>query len=406
MTKVVLAFSGGLDTTYCAKYLQEEGYEVITVTVDTGGFSEAELECIGEKAKSIGSTRHYTIDAKQRLFESIVKYVIMGNALYEDSYPHMCSDRYIISEIVAEIAKKENTSYVAHGSTGQGNDQVRFDAALMCIDNSIKIITPIREKKLSRDAEIRYLENRGINVDKTAKKYSVNENIFGRTISGSEIDNNKEPAITVFKLTAHANDDAKIQAEYAEIEFSKGIPVALNRKKMSGASMLQKLNSIAGKQGIGQGIYIGNCIIGVKGRIAFECPGITTLIGAHKALEQLILTKHQMDIKRAVAYEWSNLIYTGKYFDPAVRDINAFFETNQQQVTGLVKLRLHNGTILPVEVKSDNSLIRKDIAVYAQSSSWSSEDAVGFIKLFSMQQKIANSTKGLMPQVNGRDEDV
>jgi argininosuccinate synthase len=390
--KIILAFSGGLDTTFSIPYLQEKGFEVITVTVNSGGFSDEEIIEIEQKAKNLGVVKHYTVDAQSDLFEQIIKWVIMTNGLYEDSYPNLCADRYLIAAKSIEIARKENAEYIAHGSTAMGNDQVRFNMALTCLAPDIKIVEPVKDPDIngSRDKEIAYLEDKGITYPSKHKKYSINQNVMGITYSGSEIDRDEEPEEGMFKLTKINNQK---DSEYFEVGFESGIPVSLNGTKMEGIEIVKKLNKEVGECGYGKAYYTGDTIIGIKGHIAIEAPGIFSLIVAHKALEQYVLTKEQIIFGKEVSAKMTDLIFTGKLFDPLFENLKEFVLSQQENVTGVVKLKLENGSLLPVSVNSKYSLVNHSIGSYAQSSSWTSEDANGFIKLYGLQQYISNQIK-------------
>jgi argininosuccinate synthase len=387
--KVILAFSGGLDTSFCVPYLMEQGYEVITVTVDTGGFTKKELQEIAVKSKKLGAIKHYQIDGKKVMFEKIGSYIIKTNGLYEGSYPNMCSDRYIIAEEAIKIAKKENATAISHGSTAMGNDQVRFDISLMTIAPEIKIVTPIREMGGDRIKEEKYLQEKGFPVSVLHKKYSVNQNILGVTYSGAEIDKVQEPDESMFVWTKLTKKDSL----HLTIGFEKGVPVSLNDKELEGSEILQVLNKTVGSYGFGQGYYTGNCVIGIKGHIAFEAPGVLALIQAHKALEQLVLSKAQYSIGNFINEQFTELLYAGKFYESAVKDIKSFIDSQQQQVTGTVTVKLIPHQIQIVAATSPFSLINSSVAVYAQSSSWSVGDAEGFIKLFGMQGRIAAQIK-------------
>ena len=384
MKKVILGFSGGLDTSFCVVYLREKGYEVVTVTVDTGGFSQDELVTAEKKSYKLGASKHYSVDSKNEFYNKAVSYLIKANGIYEDQYPNMCIDRYIIAEKLIETAKKENASIISHGSTGQGNDQVRFDSSIYSLSPEIEIIAPIRELGIKRKEEISYLENKGHQIEQQYKKYTINQNIFGFTISGSEIDDYKEPGADSIILTKKTKHDP----EYFLIGFEKGLPISLNGEEKTGPEIIQILNKEVGGHGFGRKIALNNTIIGIKGRIVFESPGILTIISAHKALEKAVLTKEQYDFKEIAGQKWSNLVYSGKYHDPLVTDLNDFLDSTQKNVTGSVKMKVYEGDCLAVELSSDYILDAKEIATYAQNASWSKEDAEGFVKLWSLQQKI------------------
>ncbi len=390
MKKVILAFSGGLDTTFCTIYLQEKGYQVITATVDTGGYSEEDLKRIEEKSKRLGAVKHYAVDARETIYQNIIQYLIKLNGLYEEDYPLMCADRYIIAEEVLKIAEQENADAVAHGSTAVGNDQVRFDGTFLTLNSRIEVITPIKELGITRKQEMEYLEQRGIAVDHIYTKYSVNQNIFGVTVSGTEVDENKEPDESAYQLT---KKEAGAAGEYVTIEFCEGVPCKLNGEALPGIQILMKLNAILGKYGYGSDIYIGDCIIGIKGRILFEAPGLLALVEAHKKLEQLTLTKKQISFSRVAGTQWTDLVYNGLYYEMLTRDLECFADSVQKRVSGTVKIKAEANRIAVVELSSPNSLVKKDIAMYAQKASWSAAEANGFIRLHTLQQQLTGTKK-------------
>ena len=386
--KVILGYSGGLDTKFCLAQLKEQGYEVITVTVNTGGFDEDKLTAIEESAKELGSSKHYTIDAEEKIYEKIIQYLIKLNGLYEGDYPIMCSDRHIIAEEMLSIAGKENTKIVAHGCTGAGNDQVRFDSAILALNSKAIILAPVRQLAISRESEIAYLESKGFEVSIESKKYTINENIFGTTFSGSEIDLLKEPDKKACKLVFLDNGyDAN--CKYLEIEFKEGLPIKLDGEVIPGIKILKKLNAIVGNCGYGKQIYTGDCIIGIKGHILFEAPGILTLIEAHKKLEQITLTKEQIMLNQTMSSKWADLVYSAKYYEPVVKNIEAYADSVQANVNGIVKIKLEANRILIVELSSPNSLLKAEKGSYAQKATWSSQEAEGFINIYSMQQQIS-----------------
>ena len=383
--KIILAFSGGLDTSFAVLHFKEKGYDVVTLTVDTGGFEEEEIKRIEDRSKELGAKKHYFVDAKKEIFEEIISNLIKANGLYQGVYPNMCADRYTIAKHLVRIAEEEKTLLVSHGSTGAGNDQVRFDITCACLNPKLKMIAPIRELGITRPEEIKYLEEKGFQVPKKTKRYTINENVFGRTVSGSEIDENKEPSEEAWELTKIT----KQQPEYFEIEFNKGIPVALNKEKMHGADILKKLNKEAGAHGYGRGLYFEDETIGIKGIQAFEAPGLLLLIEAHRALERAVMTRRQQITKAPLEMLSADLVYRGMLYEPVMRDIKAFVDSSQRFVSGTVRMKLHNKTAFAVGVYSPYVLVRKDIAEYAQRASWKGEEAEAFIKIFSLQQRIA-----------------
>ncbi|MFN4132798.1 MAG: argininosuccinate synthase [Candidatus Hadarchaeales archaeon] len=388
--KVVLAFSGGLDTSFCVRYLTEErGYEVITATVDTGGLSAEELGYIERRSKELGAAKHYFVDAKDEIFDEIISYIIKANALYQGVYPLMCSDRYTIAKHLVEIAKKEGASAVAHGCTGAGNDQVRIDISVKCLAPELKIIAPIRELGMRRPQEIEYLEKRGFKVKTETKKYTINENVFGRTISGSEIDENKPPSDDVWVLSKIT----KAAPESIVVTFERGVPVKVDGRSMKGIEILQMLNQRVGAHGYGRGLYVEDETLGIKGYQAFEAPGLLFLVEAHRALERLVLTHYQLNAKLPLENLYADLSFRGMFYEPVMRDIESFVDSTQEVVTGEVQMRVDRGSLLQESVSSPYSLIREDIARYAQAASWRGDEAEAFIKMYSLQQRIAASRK-------------
>lgn len=386
--KVVLAFSGGLDTSFCVLYLIEKGFDVITVTVDSGGFSDDELKEINEKSKALGAIKHYQIDYKKNYFNSIIKWILRTNGLYEGSYPNIVSSqRYGIVEKCIEIAIKEDAKYIANGNSGMGNDQVRFNIPLKILAPHITLIEPIKDMGGNRDEEKKYLKIKGFPVENSNKKYSINVSLMGITYSGSEIDQNLEPDPSIFKWVTGKLVNKKT---YFEIFFDKGIPKKFNSKSLDGWKILDILNHEVGAYGFGKGYYTGDCMIGIKGHLAFEAPGILFLIKAHQALEQYVLSKPQIYFGNLVSNEMTEYIYNGKFYDSHVDSLKAFINKQQKNVTGKVLMKLEHGNALPVSVKSKYSLIDPKIAMYAQSKTWTKQEVDGFIKLYGLQSVIAS----------------
>ncbi len=386
--KVVLAFSGGLDTTYCLTYLIEKGFEVYTAFVNTGGIDEAGSEHIKSRSLSLGAKEHFTINAEDSFFNKVIQYIIKFNSCYQDDYPLLCSDRYVIAEEVIKIANKLNADNVAHGCTNIGNDQVRFDSAFLFLNNKINIIKPIKEQNITRDEEIEFLKNKGVNIEFKYSKYSINQNILGCTISGSEIDKHEEPESCAYQLHGNSHNG---NSEYLTIEIKAGVPVKLNSESLTGSEILKKLNVIGSKFSIGKEIYTGDCIIGIKGRILFEAPGIFILMKAWKKVTQYVLTKQQLSFFRFSSEKWGDLVYSGLYFEPLCRDLECMIDNSFKNITGTVKIKLSDNNFEVVEVKTPLSLFNSDVAVYAQKSKWTNEVTDGFIKLHTLQQNISGS---------------
>jgi argininosuccinate synthase len=382
MKKIVLAFSGGLDTSFCVPYLIEKGYEVHTIFVNTGGIPVVEEKKISKRAAELGAKKHLNVNVELPLWKQIIKPLIWSGSMYQDKYPALCSDRYLIVTEAIKLCKKLNTKYVSHGCTGMGNDQVRFDLSIQAFGN-YKTITPIREiqNKVSdvRGYEKKYLIERGFKVSSLHSKYSINENLMGVTVSGSEIDDWKEPSKESYILCS-TPDKYPAKPKKITIEFIKGEARKIDGKSIKGADLLRALNKIGGKYGIGREIFAGDTIIGIKGRFLFESPGISILQRAHRALEESIFTDKQNFFKPIVGKKWVELIYGGFYFDPLARNLETFLEDIQKPVNGKVTVLLSPGKVEAVSVDAKKILVSKD-AIYAQSASWGIEESAGFIKL-------------------------
>ena len=382
MKKIVLAFSGGLDTSFCVPYLIDQGFEVHTIFVNSGGTSASEEKKISKRAYELGAKKHINVSIETSLWKEIIKPLVWSGSLYQDKYPALCSDRYLIVSEAIKLCKKLNTKYISHGCTGMGNDQVRFDLSIQAFGN-YKTITPIREiqNKVTdvRRYEQEYLKNKGFKVSTLHTKYSINENLMGATVSGSEIDDWKEPSKESYILCNTPNKYPS-KPKKLEIEFSKGEAKKVNGKSMKGPDLLRMLNQIGGKYGIGRELFAGDTIIGIKGRFLFESPGISILQRSHRALEEAIFTDKQNNFKPLIGKRWVELVYGGFYFDPLTKNLENFLEDIQKPVTGKVTVLLTAGKVEAVAVDSKKILVSKD-AVYAQSASWGVEESAGFIKL-------------------------
>ena len=391
--KVVLAFSGGLDTSFCVVRLKAQGFRVITVFVTTGDLSGPARNEIERRARKLGAWRHYTIDVSDKVYRNIVAYLIKSSGLYQGVYPQLCADRYAIVEECVRIAQRSGTKLIAHGCTAMGNDQVRFDVSIRALGDH-RIIAPIRELQAKiktglRQYEADYLQRAGFPVPRRQKKYTVNQNLLGVTISGSEIDDLGEPSEDAYILT---RSRAAVKPRYVEIGFEHGLPVSLNGKITPGPQILKILNKIVGSYGIGRFTYTGDCVIGIKGRIAFECPGLHALLTAHRVLEEAVLSKEQNRFKRPLADQWAHLVFSGLYFDPLRADLERCLDSLQRFVTGRVVLKLQTRNLEAVSYSS-SYLLRSKKVVYAQQSTWQPVEAEGFVKLYGMSTTLAGQRR-------------
>jgi argininosuccinate synthase len=386
---IVLAFSGGLDTSFCIPYLQEQGYAVHTVFADTGGVDAQERDFIEKRAAELGAASHVTVDGGPAIWNGFVKPFVWAGEGYQGQYPLLVSDRYLIVDAALKRAAELGTKAIAHGCTGMGNDQVRFDLAVKALGD-YEIVAPIREIQKehtqTRAYEQAYLEERGFGVRARQQAYTINENLLGLTMSGGEIDRWEAPG-------EGARGWCATRAEWPEgplsvtLTFVNGEAVALDGETLAGEKILARLNKLFAAYGVGRGVYTGDTVIGLKGRIVFEAPGLVSLLAAHRALEDAVLTKQQNRFKPDVARKWVELVYEGFYHDPLKTDIEAFLQSSQAKVNGEVVLETRGGRVDAVAVKSPHLLNAKG-ATYAQSADWGVEEAEGFIKLFGMSSTL------------------
>lgn len=386
--KVLLAFSGGLDTSFCAMYLaQEKGYEVHTAVANTGGFSVAELKIIEDKAYRLGAKSHVTLDVTQEYYEKSIKYMVFGNVLRNGTYPISVSSERIFQAIaIINYAKEIDAQYVAHGSTGAGNDQVRFDLTFDVLAPNIKILTPTRDMVLTREYEINYLKEHGFVADFTKMEYSINKGLWGTSIGGKETLKSEQ----TLPESAYPSQVEKEGEETVTISFENGEICAVNGQTNENKVLLiNQLEEIASKYGIGRDMHIGDTIIGIKGRVGFEAAAPLLIINAHKMLEKHTLTKWQQYWKDQLGNWYGMFLHEAQYLEPVMRDIEQFLQSSQQNVTGtvIVKLRPYNYTLVGVESSFD--LMKTDFGEYGEvNRAWSADDVKGFTKILGNQMKI------------------
>jgi argininosuccinate synthase len=391
--KVVLGFSGGLDTSYCAKYLtDEEGYEIHSVIVNTGGFSKEELKHIEEHAYRLGVKTHTTVDAVKSYYDDIVKYLIYGNCLKNNTYPlSVSAERLSQALFIAEHVKKVGAEAVIHGSTGAGNDQVRFDMIFNILIPGIEIITPIRDNKLSREEEVAYLKSKGVQMNFEKSVYSINKGLWGTSVGGKETLNSKGS----LPEEAWPTQVTKTGSEEVKLGFVKGELITINDKSFGHPTeAIQYLQTIAGAYGVGRDIHIGDTIIGIKGRVGFEAAAPMVIIKAHHALEKHVLTKWQLNWKDQLALFYGNWLHEGQILDPVMRDIEAFFTNSQQNVTGNVFVQLQPYRFNVIGIESEYDLMSNKFGKYGEmNNGWTGDDVRGFTKIFGNQTMIYHSVK-------------
>jgi len=385
--KLVIAYSGGLDTSYCTVHLsKDEGFDVHAVSVNTGGFTSGDIKEIENNAYKMGATTYKNIDAVNTFYKKVVKYLIYGNVLKNNTYPLSVSAERIVQAIeIIEYAKSINAKYIAHGSTGAGNDQVRFDMIFQVLAPDIKIITPIRDKKLSRQEEIDYLVANGIDMSWEKAKYSVNKGLWGTSVGGEETLTSDLP----LPEGAFPSQLKREKEEKVTLTFDKGELVAFNGKENSPEKNIELLNDIASDFAIGRDIHVGDTIVGIKGRVGFEAAAATVIIKAHHLLEKHTLTKWQLQHKDYLANWYGTHLHEGIYLDPIMRNIEAFLESSQSHVSGDVVVTLKPYHFTLDGVTSDNDLMSAEFGSYGEMNlGWTAEDAKGFIKIYSNQNKI------------------
>lgn len=387
---LVLAFSGGLDTSYCVPRLTEDGWAVQTAFVDTGGTSPAQRDAIRAQALAVGAVEHHSVDARREVFERFVRYLIQGNVLRGAVYPlSVAAERTQQALSVIAVARAAGAAAVAHGSTGAGNDQVRFDVAIRVLAPELEIVTPIRDAGVQRADAIAYLEARGLPVPAQASAYSVNRGLWGTTYGGGWThDSWAGPPAELFDPPADAPAPAEIT-----IAWEHGVPVALDGAALAGADLVDALGGLCERYGAGRGIHVGETAMGIKGRIGFEAGAALVLVAAHRELEKLVLTKWQTFWKDQVAQFYGDRLHEGHYFDPALRDIEAMIESSQRRVTGETRVRLAPGRFHVVGTRSPHSMMDPAVATYGEENRlWTGDEARAFARVQAIPSLLAART--------------
>jgi len=395
--KILLAFSGGLDTSYCARYFAVDlGMEVHTVIVDTGGFSANELYHIEQRALACGATTHAALDRTNELYEKVLRHCIAGNILKNATYPLSVSAERVVQAIaIAEHARSIGATHLAHGSTGAGNDQVRFDVIFRIMCPEIDVLTPIRDKQLSRDEEIAYLAQHGVEGDWTKAAYSINQGIWGTTVGGKETLTSDKPLPESVWLSAQFSPPDNNAERILKISFEKGQPIAVDGETMEPVELLRLLNDVGARWHIGRDMHVGDTIIGIKGRVAFEAPSALMLIKAHHALEKHTLSKWQLTLKDQLSIWYGQLLHEGQFLEPAMRSIEKFFDDTQAAVSGDMNLKLKHERFTVEGVVSRNDLMRSSFATYGEANrAWSGDDAKGFATISAVPSSLWMSVHG------------
>lgn len=385
--QIVLAYSGGLDTSFCTLHLIEQGYEVHAVSVNTGGFSQEEVKDLRKRAHDFGAKTFVCLDITEKYYQDCVRYLIYGNVLRNNTYPlSVSSERAFQAMAILQYAKNKDIYTVAHGSTGAGNDQIRFDTVFISDTEDFEIITPIRDQKLTRQEEIDFIRSKGFEWPEQKKNYSINQGLWGTSIGGKETLTSRH----TLPEEAYLSKLGNVKSEDLEITFEQGEPMALGGNKYNvKVALIQKLNEIGSKYAIGRDMHVGDTIIGIKGRVAFEAPAALMIIKAHHLLEKHTLSKWQAYWKNQLAEWYGMFLHEGKYNEPVMRNIEEFLESTQKTVNGSVFFKLHPYRFELTGIKSDNDLMNAKFGQYGEMNlAWTGDDAKGFTKIFSNASRI------------------
>jgi len=397
LSPIILAFSGGLDTSFCVPWLKQTyGRDVITATVDTGGIDADAAVALEKRAMALGAIEHVLIDCKQDFFSGVIKHLIAGNVLRGQAYP-LCvgAERGLQAARLAQLAKERGATTVAHGCTAAGNDQVRFEVALRTLNPGLEILAPVRDNNWVRDEQLAYLEDHGMPPPAQGSAYSINRGLWGITIGGQETltSENTLPE-DAWVLSPKAFSDPQPGTQHS-LEFAAGVPIKLDGEDLPPVALIEALEGLAGAYGIGRGIHLGDTVLGTKGRVAFEAPAAIALITAHRELEKLVLSAQQMRVKDSMAATYGDLIHEGKQLDLVCADIEAFLNSSQQRVTGVVRFSLKPGNLFIEGVESRHSLLAATKGVYGESAGeWTAADALGYARILSLPGSLQTRAGG------------
>jgi argininosuccinate synthase len=394
---IILAFSGGLDTSFCVPWLREtHARDVITATVDTGGIDAQAATALEERAMALGAVEHVLIDCKQDFFDTVITHLIAGNVLRGQAYP-LCvgAERGLQAARLAQLARDRGATTVAHGCTAAGNDQVRFEVALRTLNPGLDILAPVRDNSWVREEQLKYLEGHDMPLPAQGSAYSINRGLWGITIGGQEtLTSAGAIPDDAWVLSRNAFSDPRPPSRHT-LEFNAGVPVALDGEAMPPVRLIENLELLAGRYGIGRGIHLGDTVLGTKGRVAFEAPAAITLITAHRELEKLVLSAQQMRVKDSIAAVYGDLVHEGKQLDLVCADIEAFLKSSQQRVTGTISFALRPGNLFIEGVESEHSLLAATKGVYGEAAGeWTAADALGYARILSLPGSLQTRASG------------
>ena len=394
---IILAFSGGLDTSFCVPWLKETyGRDVVTATIDTGGIDADAAIALEQRALALGAIEHILIDCKHDFFETVIRHLIAGNVLRGHAYP-LCvgAERGLQAAQLARLAAERGATTVAHGCTAAGNDQVRFEVALRTLNPGLEILAPVRDNSWVRDEQLNYLEQHDLPLPAQGSAYSINRGLWGITIGGQEtLSSENTLPEDAWVLSADAFNTPQADSKHT-IEFVAGVPTALDGELLTPVVLIEKLEALAGSYGIGRGIHLGDTVLGTKGRVAFEAPAAIALITTHRELEKLVLSAQQIRVKDSLASIYGDLVHEGKQLDLVCNDIEAFFSSTQQRVTGTVKFALKPGNLFVEGVTSTHSLLAATKGIYGESAGeWTAADALGYARILSLPGSLQTRAGG------------